>query len=296
MLRTSRYTLLLWLHCCFNILCKLYALHWKVFVKYRLCLNFLLAIQENCWRIASGTDTGEILIKQHQFGGGWGVGRLLSGPIWVDQEVWCFPAFSRFTAEEYGIVIQVGPRQHKSGAMNSNWCYFALTPWSHQGSEKSRKASGCHHLPSFHRFTLSCNMPCEGWLTVGSAVTVVEKTSLKSTPLQLVFCLYRKQRDRYKHERSVKLLTLLSPIAGLWKACSCPDAVHEVISETWCTLPVCSCDCGITRWLLPVSCYCCNGNFFPNTLLNLSCFSLSRFLLIIMDMNFSLVSLQIATF
>lgn len=74
MLRTSRYSLLLWLHCCFNILCKLYALHWKVFVKYRLCLNFLLAIQENCWRIASGTDTGEILIKQHQFWGGVGGG------------------------------------------------------------------------------------------------------------------------------------------------------------------------------------------------------------------------------
>lgn len=38
-------------------------------MKYRLCLNFLLAIQENCWRIAStiGTDTGEILSKQHQF-------------------------------------------------------------------------------------------------------------------------------------------------------------------------------------------------------------------------------------
>lgn len=141
-------------------------------------------------------------------------------------------------------------------------------------------------------------MPYEGWLTVGSAVTVVEKNSLKSTPLQLVFHLYPKQRDGYKHERSVKLLTLLSPIAGLWKACSCPDAVHQVISETWCTLPVCSCHCGITRWLLPVSCYCCNGNIFPNRLLNLPCFSLSRFLLTIpfMDMNFSLVSLQIATF
>lgn len=43
-------------------------------MKYRLCVNFLLAIQEDCWRIAStsGTDIGAILIKQHQGVSFWG--------------------------------------------------------------------------------------------------------------------------------------------------------------------------------------------------------------------------------
>ena len=76
-----------------------------------------------------------------------------------------------------------GVQQHRSGrakatqngTMNSNWCYFAPAPWSSQECKKSRRALGCHHLPSFHRFTLSCDVPYESWLTVNSAMTCGKK-------------------------------------------------------------------------------------------------------------------------
>lgn len=54
--------------------------------------------------------------------GGWdlvwfGFFLLSSSLIWVDQ-IWWVSDLSRFTPEEYGILIQMGPRQHRvAGAM-----------------------------------------------------------------------------------------------------------------------------------------------------------------------------------
>lgn len=180
MLRASRCSLLLQLHYCFNILCKLRTLHLRSFVKYRLCLNFC----EPFRRIAGGLHLpgGQTLVKFWLSStsfcwlvvlGFFGYPPATSRWIRKSGE---FPPFLRFTPEEYSTVIQVGPRQ-QSGAMNSNWLYFAPTPtpWSSQGSKKSRRALGCCHLSSFHSFTLSCNMPCERWLTVSSSVTLWKK-------------------------------------------------------------------------------------------------------------------------
>lgn len=114
----------------------------------------------NCWRFMStcGTDTGEIEIEQHQFWV-WVLFWLLvfiwlpSSPVWVDQEVWWVPAFSRIGPEKYVIIIQ-GPRHHRVEQRVP--IYVILL--QHCGSAKdlkSRKSLVFSHLPSIYRFTLS---------------------------------------------------------------------------------------------------------------------------------------------
>lgn len=104
---------------------------------------------------------------------------LPSSPVWVDQEVWWVPAFSRIAPEKYVIIIQ-GLRHHREEKLVP---IYVILLW-HCGSAKdlkSRKSLVCYHLPSFYRFTLSFYMLCECWQTVNSAVIFVEVFT-KSTP------------------------------------------------------------------------------------------------------------------
>lgn len=69
-------------------------------MKCRLCLNFLSAVQENCWRIiaAGGTDTDEVLLKQNSTDVGVFLAILLS--LWNGSGTQVSSGFFRIYARE----------------------------------------------------------------------------------------------------------------------------------------------------------------------------------------------------
>lgn len=201
-------------------------MHWRLFVKHRLCLNFLLAFQVSCW----GSHWWNWLSCSRVWGWYFCLHLVL-----FQLGFFCYPLFpsgcirslvisSIFNVYTRGLWhchSEVGPGRHS--ANNSNW-YFSPIPWSSPRLPLSA---------SFHRLTLCFPVPCEHWLTVNSPVSFAEETYPKSTRFyfQLVFSLYSKQRNRYHCERSVELLVLLSSVAGLWKGCSCFGAVLHIVQR-----------------------------------------------------------------
>lgn len=132
-------------------------------MKYRLCVNFLLAIQEDCWRIAStsGTDTGAILIKQH-WGAlfwGWFFLATLQSHLGGSVSLVSSDFFEIYTRGVWHCHSH-RPKETQSGTVNSNWLYFAPTPWSRQGSKQSRKAWAAiiSHLSSDLHYLATCHV------------------------------------------------------------------------------------------------------------------------------------------
>lgn len=203
------------------MLCKVYALHWRVFVKHRLCLSCLLALDGGLY-LAVGQTPVKLRLRSTSFGF-----RVLFWLVIFILATLCLGGSGSLVSSSFfkNCTREVchhhsGAKTSQSGKMSSNLCYFALTLWFSQGPKIQKIL---RMLPSFCRFTLSFYMPCECWQTVNSAVTFVEKSSPNlHLFLQLV------KRNSCQYQWSVELWTLVRLI-GLWKGCSCQDAVFQVV-------------------------------------------------------------------